>query len=63
MSCIYFCVIYKYRVKQLTIYERTVAAEFDFKNCAMVDCDNDCQLHQSQPTAPSLPPSVVSRKR
>ena len=23
----------------------------------------DCQLHQSQPTAPGLPPSVVSKKK
>ena len=39
MICIDFCVIYKYRVKQLMIFERTVAAASDFKNCTMVNCD------------------------
>ena len=39
MICIDFCVIYKYRVKQLIIFERTVAAASDFKNCTMVNCD------------------------
>ena len=38
MICIDFCVIYKYRVKQLMIFERTVAAASDFKNCRMVNC-------------------------
>ena len=38
MICIDFCVIYKYRVKQLMIFERTVAAASDFKNCTMVNC-------------------------
>ena len=37
MICIGFCVIYKYRVKQLMIFERTVAAASDFKNCTMVN--------------------------
>ena len=39
MICIDFCVIYKYRVKQLINFERTVAAASDFKNCTMVNCD------------------------
>ena len=39
MICIDFCVIYRYRVKQLMIFERTVAAASDFKNCTMVNCD------------------------
>ena len=38
MICIDFCVIYKYRVKQPMIFERTVAAASDFKNCTMVNC-------------------------
>ena len=38
MNCIKVCVIYKYRVKQLTIFERTVAADSDFKNCMLVNC-------------------------
>ena len=39
MICTDICVIYKYRVKQLMIFERTVAAASDFKNCTMVNCD------------------------
>ena len=39
MICIDFCVIYKYRVKQLMIFERTVAAASDFKNYTMVNCE------------------------
>ena len=38
MICIDFCVIYKYREKQLMIFERKVAAASDFKNCTMVNC-------------------------
>ena len=40
MICIDFCVIYKYRVKQLMVLERTVAAASDFKNCMMLNCEN-----------------------
>ena len=40
MICIDFCVIYKFRVKQLMIFERTVAAASDFKNCTMVNCES-----------------------
>ena len=39
MNCIDFCVIFKYRVKQLTIFEHTVVAASDLKNCTMVNCD------------------------
>ena len=38
MIYIDFCVIYKYRVKQLMIFEHTVAAASGFKNCTMVNC-------------------------
>ena len=39
MNRIDFCVIYIYRVKQLTIFERTVAAASDFKKCTIVKCE------------------------
>ena len=39
MHCIDFFVISKFCVKQLTIFERTVVAASDFKNCTMVHCD------------------------
>ena len=39
MHCIDFFVIFKFCVKQQTIFERTVVAASDFKNCTMVNCD------------------------
>ena len=45
MICIDFCVIYKYRVKQLMIFERTVVAASDFKNCMMVNCVKSVWVH------------------
>ena len=33
------CVINRYCVKQLTIFERTIAAASDFKNCTMVNSE------------------------
>ena len=40
MNCIDFCNIFKYCVKQLMIFGRTVVAASDLKNCTMVNCDN-----------------------
>ena len=39
MNCIDFCVIFKYCVKQLMIFGRTVVAASDLKNCTMVNCE------------------------
>ena len=39
MHCIDFCVISNFCVRQLTIFERTVVAASDLKNCKMVYCD------------------------
>ena len=39
MLCIDFYVIFKFCVKQLTNFERTVVAALDSKNCTMVNCD------------------------
>ena len=39
MHYIDFFVISKFCVKQLSIFERTVVAASDFKNCTMVNCD------------------------
>ena len=39
-----FCVINKYRVKQLTIFERTVVETSDLKNCTMVNCVYESEL-------------------
>ena len=49
MICIVFCVIYKYRVKQLMIFERTVATASDFKNCTMANCDISTYRDKLQP--------------
>ena len=57
MICVDFCVIYKYRVKQLMIFEHTVAAASDFKNCTMVNCDKSMGIFpdaQGQLTPQSL---------
>ena len=35
MHSINFCVIFNFCVKQLTIFERTVVAASDLKNCTM----------------------------
>ena len=32
------CVINKYRIKQLMIFERTVVTASGFKNCTMINC-------------------------
>ena len=40
MYCIDFFVIFKFCVRQLTIFEGTVVAASDFKNCTMVHCAN-----------------------
>ena len=40
MHCIDFFVISKFCVKQLTIFERTVVAASDVKNCTMVTVIN-----------------------
>ena len=40
MHCIDFFVIFKFCVKQLTFFERTVVAASDFKDCTMVHCEN-----------------------
>ena len=47
MHYIDFFVISKFCVKQLTIFERTVVAASDFKNCTMVNCDFDILCSQS----------------
>ena len=39
-NCIDFCVIFKYCVKQLMIFGRTVVAASDLKNCTMVNCEH-----------------------
>ena len=39
MNCIDFCVNFKYCVKQLMIFGRTVVAASDLKNCTMVNCE------------------------
>ena len=41
MLCIDFLLFFKFCVKQLTIFGRTVVAASDFKNCTMVHCDWD----------------------
>ena len=43
MNCIDFCVIFKYCVKQLMIFGRTVVAASDLKNCTMVNCEYEVQ--------------------
>ena len=48
MNCIDFCVIFKYCVKHLMIFGRTVVAASDLNNCTMVNCDLDWGQHVSE---------------
>ena len=60
MNCIDFCVIFKYCVKQLMIFGRTVVAAFDLKNCTMVNCDSSEFEEIFKVTAQESEPFVLS---
>ena len=66
MNCIDFCNIFKYCVKQLMIFGRTVVAASDLKNCTMVNCDGYCKgifLHKLWLGLTSLMESTTSKVR
>ena len=48
MNCIDFCVIFKYCVKQLMIFGRTVVAASDLKNCTMVNCETGGECFRNE---------------